>query len=142
LPAIVKAQSEAVLVLRQVLHALQLGHVQFLMMDYKGRIIEAYPNAHVKVRPLRLDKDGLPRPIQDFGSTADKSDNTIDLTADDVDDDTSSDINYSDGERNEANTSASSTSQKESQPLQKGTATSSKNNESAGFGSDISPRTY
>ncbi len=44
LPAIVKAQSEAVSVLHQVLYALQIGHVQFLMAaDYKNRIIENCP---------------------------------------------------------------------------------------------------
>ncbi len=37
LPAIIKAQSETVSTLLQVLYFLQLGHVQFLMGDYKAR---------------------------------------------------------------------------------------------------------
>jgi hypothetical protein len=52
-PAIVKSESEAPSVLLQVLYALQLGHVQFLMADYKSRIIEAYPNAFARVLLLR-----------------------------------------------------------------------------------------
>jgi hypothetical protein len=85
LPAIVKAQSEAVSVLHQVLYVLQLGHVQFLA-DYKNRIIEAYPNVYVKVRPPRLGKDGLPRRTQDVSSTANTSDNTVDMSASGDDD--------------------------------------------------------
>jgi hypothetical protein len=53
-------ESKAPTVLLQVLYALHLGHVQFLMADYKTRIIEAYPHAFAKVRPPRLGKDGLP----------------------------------------------------------------------------------
>ena len=41
LPAIVKAQNEAVSVLL-VLYFLQQGHAQFLMRDYRARVIEAH----------------------------------------------------------------------------------------------------
>ncbi len=57
------------------------------------------------------------------------------------DDGTVSDIHLVDGEGNEANALAPSTSQKESRPLQKGTTMPSKTIEAAGFGSDTSPRT-
>jgi hypothetical protein len=87
-PAIAKLESEAPSVLLQVLYALQLGHVQFVMVDYKSRIIEAYPNAFAKVRPPRLGKDGLPRKIEDVVSTGNSSDNTVDMSAVDDDDGT------------------------------------------------------
>ncbi len=97
MPAIVKLQSEAVSVLLQVLYALHLGHVQFLMADYKSHIIEAYPNAFARVRPPRLGKDGLPLRVKDVGSTANSSDNTVDMSAVDDDDGTTSDIDLNDG---------------------------------------------
>jgi hypothetical protein len=103
-PAIVKLESEAASVLLQVLYALHLGHVQFLMVDYKSRVIEAYPNAFAKVRPPRLGKDGLPRRIKDVGSTANSSYNTVDMSTVDDDDGTTSDIDLDDGAGSEANT--------------------------------------
>jgi hypothetical protein len=87
-PNVVKSESEATSVLLQVLYALQLGHVQFLMADYKAWIIDAYPNAFAKVRPPRLGKDGRPKGIQDVGSAAVSSDNTVDMLAVDDDDGT------------------------------------------------------
>ncbi len=42
LPAIIKARNEAVSTLLQVLYFLQQGHVQFLIGDYKTRVIDAY----------------------------------------------------------------------------------------------------
>ncbi len=140
-PAIVKLQSEAASVPQQVLYALHLGHVQFVMVDYKSRIIEAYPNAFAKARPPRLGKDGLPLRIKDVGSTANSSDNTVDMSAVDDDDGTTSDIDLNDGAGSEANTFTSSTSQTVSRPPQKGTTTPSESSEAAGFGSDTSPRT-
>jgi hypothetical protein len=140
-PAIVKLESEAPSVLLQVLYALHLGHVQFLMAEYKSRIIEAYPNAFARVRPPRLGKDGLPLKIKDVGSTANSSDNTVDMSTVDDDDSTTSDIDLNEGSRSEANTFTSSTSQMVSRPPQKGTATPSESSEVAGFGSDTSART-
>jgi hypothetical protein len=140
-PAIVKLESEAPSVLLQVLYALHLGHVQFLIKDYKSRITEAYPNAFAKIRPPRLGKDGLPLRIKDIGSTANSSNNTVDMSTVDDDDGTTSDIDLNDGSGSEANTFTSSNSQTVSRPPQKGTTTPSESSEAAGFGSDTSPRT-
>jgi hypothetical protein len=139
-PDIVKLESEARSVLLQVLYALHRGHVRFLMADYKARILEAYPHAFAKTRPQRLGKDGLPLKVQDVDSTANSSDNTVDMPAVDDDDGTTSDTDPNDGAGSEANTFTSSIAQKVSRPPQKGTATSSENSEAAGFGSDTSPR--
>jgi hypothetical protein len=62
-PALVKLECEATSVLLQVLYALHRGHVQFLMADYRSRIVEVYPNAFAKVRPPKLSKDGRPLKI-------------------------------------------------------------------------------
>ncbi len=141
MPAIAKSESEAPSILLQIFYALQLGHVQFLMADYKSRTIEAYPNAFARVRPPRLGKDGLPLKIKDVSSTVNSSDNTVDMSAVDDDDGTTSDIDLNDGSGSEANTFTSSTSQTVSRPPQKGTTTPSESSEAAGFGSDTSPRT-
>jgi hypothetical protein len=63
LPRIIKAQHEAVSVLLQVLYLLQQGHVQFLMGDYKARVLEAhgFDALTTKTRAKKLGKDGLPR---------------------------------------------------------------------------------
>ncbi len=97
MPAIVKLESEATSVLLQVLYALHLGHVQFLMADYISRIIEAYPNAFARVRKPRLGKDGFPLRIRDVGSTVNSSDNTVDMSTVEDDDGTTSDIDFNDG---------------------------------------------
>ncbi len=141
MPAIVKLESEAASVLLQVLYVLHLGHMQFLMADYKSRIIEAYPNAFARVRPPRQGNDGLPRRIKDVGSTANSSENTVDMSAVDDDDGAISDIDLNDGAGSEANTFTPSTSQTVSRSPQKGTATPSDSSEAAGLSSDTSPRT-
>ncbi len=140
-PAIVKLESEAALVLFQVLYALHLGHEQFLMADYKSRVIEAYPNAFAIVRPPRLGKYGLPLRIKDVGSTVNSSDNTVGMSAVDDDDGTTSDIDLNDDAGSEAKTFTSSTPQMVSRPPKKGTTTPSESSEAAGFGFDTSPRT-
>jgi hypothetical protein len=119
-PAIAKLESKAPSVLLQVLYALQLGHVQFLMVDYKSRIVEAYPNTYVQVLPPRLGKDRLPRKIEDIVATANSSDNTVDMSAVDDDDGTTSDIDLNDGSGSEGNTFTSSTSQTVSRPRRRG----------------------
>ncbi len=65
LPVIVKAQNEAVSVLLQVLYFLQRGHVQFLLGDYKSRILEAHGHDAftAKVKTKKSGKDGLSRSI-------------------------------------------------------------------------------
>jgi len=141
MPTIVKLECEATSVLLQVLYALHRGHVQFLMADYRSRIIKAYPNAFTKIRPPRLGKDGLPLKIRDVGLNTNSSDNTVDMSL--VDNDgTSSDIDPNDGAGREANTfSSSTTSQAVPHPLMKGKTAPPKDIEAAGFGSDTSPRT-
>ena len=42
LPAIVKAKDEATSTILQVLYFLQQGHVQFLVGDYRTRVLEAH----------------------------------------------------------------------------------------------------
>jgi hypothetical protein len=141
MPTIVKLECEATSVLLQVLYALHRGHVQFLMADYRSRIIEAYPNAFTKIRLPRLGKDGLPLQIRDVGLNTNSSDNTVDMSL--VDDDgTSSDIDTNDGSGSEANAFTSSTSLAVPQhPSKKGKTAPPKDIEAAGFGSDTSPRT-
>jgi hypothetical protein len=140
LPALVKLEHEATSVLLQVLYSLHRGHVQFLMSDYKSRIIEAYPHAFARVRPPRLGKDGQPLKITDVGVADGSSDNLVDMTAVDPEEGETSDIDYNDGEGSGTNTFTSSTSQKELRPPKKASTAPSKNIEAAGFGSDTSPR--
>ncbi len=136
-----KLEHEATSVLLQVLYSLHRGHVQFLMADYKSRIIDAYPNAFARVRPPRLGKDGQPLKITNVGITDNSSDNLVDMTSAELDEGTTSEIDYNEGEESEANTFASPTSQKELRPPKKASTAPSKNIEAAGFGSDTSPRT-
>ena len=140
-PALVKLECEATSVLLQVLYALHRGHVQFLMTDYKSRIIDAYPNAFARVRSPRLGKDGQPLKITNIGVTDSSSGNLVDMTSTDADEGTTSEIDYNEGEESEANTFASPTSQKELRPPKERSTAPSKNIEAAGFGSDTSPRT-
>jgi len=141
MPALCKLEHEATSVLLQVLYSLHRGHVQFLMADYKSRIIDAYPYAFAKVRPPRLGKDGQPLKITDVGVTDGSSDNLVDMTAVDPEEGETSDIDYNDGEGSGTNTFTSTTSQKEPRPPMKGSTAPSKDFEAAGFGSDTSLRT-
>ncbi len=63
------------------------------------------------------------------------------MTSADIEEGTTSDIDHNDGEESEANTFASSTSQKELRPPKKRSTAPSENIEVAGFGSDTMPRT-
>ena len=86
LPAIVKAQNEAVSNLLQVLYFLQQGHVQFLVGDYKARVIDAHGHDAftAKVRTKKPGKDGLPRSIHDVGNVSTPPpDGTVDMTHED-----------------------------------------------------------
>jgi hypothetical protein len=107
LPALVKLECEATSVLLQVLYALHRGNVQFLMADYKSRIIDAYPNAFARVRPPRLGKDGQPLKITNVGITDNSSDSLVDMASAELDEGTTSEIDYNEGEESEANTFAS-----------------------------------
>jgi hypothetical protein len=139
-PVLVKLECEATSVLLQVLYTLHRGHVQFLMADYKSRIIEEYPNAFARVRPPKLGKDGQPLKIANIGVTDSSSDNLVDMTGNDPEEGETSDIEHNDGGESEANTFASSTSEKELRPPNKRSTAPSKSIEAAGFGSDTSPR--
>jgi hypothetical protein len=140
-PSLLKLECEATSVLLQVLYALHRGHVQFLMTDYKSRIIEVYPNAFPKLRATKLGKDGRLLKITNVGITDASSDNLVDMTSAELDEGDTSDIDYHDGEGSGTNTFASSISQKELRSLKKGSTAPSEKNEAAGFGSDTSPRT-
>ena len=149
LPAMVKAQNEAVSVLLQVLYFLQQGHVQFLMRDYKSRVMEAHGNDAFtsKVKTKKPGKDGLPRPIHDVtNKSTPPSERTVDMTLDDEertvnseDEGSESHLNR-DGEGEQANTHVPSTPQQEMQQCSAGAPMPLENSEAAGFSSDTSPR--
>ncbi len=148
MPAIVRAQNEAVSTMLQVLYFLQQGHVQFLMGDYKARILEAHGHDAfiVKVKTKKLGKDGLPRSIHDVDLSNQTPGQTVDMSQDDDEgaldsDDEGPEFHHNrDGEGEQANTHVPSTSQQEKpQPPMKGSILP-KNSEAAGFGSDTSPR--
>ncbi len=83
LPAINKLQDEAVSVLLQVLYALHQGHVQFLMGDYKARIIEAHGQEAFPPRVSNRNKDRPPRVIQDIRAPARNSKQADDDSSED-----------------------------------------------------------
>ncbi len=86
MPAIIKAQNEAVSTLLQVLYFLQQGHVQFLIGYYKARVIDAHGHDAftAKVRSKKPGKDGLPRSIHDVNNTSTPPPGqTIDMSQDD-----------------------------------------------------------
>ncbi len=118
LPAIIKLQDEAVSVLLQVLYALHQGRVQFLMGDYKARVIEAHDQ---EAFPSRRNRP--PRAIQDVHVPAPKSEQVrVDLVKEegedggestDHEDSGSSPIYTSGGEEDKANTHVPSAPQQE-----------------------------
>ena len=150
LPAIIKLQDEAVSVLLQVLYALHQGRVQFLMGDYKARVIEAHGQEAFPPRVSNRNKDRPPRAVQDIRVPAPKSEQArVDLTKEEGEDDGestdsqdagSSPIYTSGGEEDKANTHVPSAPQKEATRSQMGTSTPPKSTEAAGFGSDTSSR--
>jgi hypothetical protein len=149
LPAMVKAQNEAVSVLLQVLYFLQQGHVQFLMRDYKARVMETHGNDAFtsKVKTKKPGKDGLPRSIHDVANkSTPTSERTVDMTLEDEegavnseDEGSESHLNRDD-EGEQANTHVPSTPQQETQPCSAGAPMPLENSEAAGFSSDTSPR--
>ena len=149
LPAMVKAQNEAVSVLLQVLYFLQQGHVQFLMRDYKARVMETHGNDAFtsKVKTKKPGKDGLPRSIHDVANkSTPTSERTVDMTLEDEegavnseDEGSESHLNR-DGEGEQANTHVPSTPQQEMQQCSAGAPMPLENSEAAGFSSDTSPR--
>jgi hypothetical protein len=148
LPAIVKAQNEAVSTLLQVLYFLQQGHVQFLIGDYKARVIDAHGHDAftTKVRTRKLGKDGLPRSIHDVNTSTPPPGQTVDMSQDEDEgavgsDDEGSELHLNrDDEGEQANTHVPSIPQQERHQLSTKTSMPPKNSEASGFGSDTSPR--
>jgi hypothetical protein len=147
LPAIIKLQDGAVSVLLQVLYALYQGRVQFLMGDYKTRVIEAHGREAFPSRVSNRNKDKPPRAIQDVHVPAPKLEQArVDLTNEedgettDDQDAGSSPIYTSGGEEDKANTRVPSAPQQEATRSQMGTSTPLETTEAAGFGSDTSSR--
>ena len=147
LPAIVKAQNEAVSVLPQVLYFLQREHVQFIIGDYKARILEAHGHDAftAKVKTKKPGKDGLPRSIHDVDPSNPTPGQAVNMSQSDEEgalgsDDEGSESHYNrDGEGEQANTHVPSSPQQERyQPSTKGSMPP-KNFEAAGFGSDTLP---
>jgi hypothetical protein len=122
LPAIIKAQDEAVSALLQVLYFLQYGHVQFLMGDYEARVIDAHGHDAftAKVKTKKPGKDGLPRSVHNVTNrSTPPPERTVDMTCEDEegtkdsnDEGSESHLNR-DGEGKQANTHVPSTPQQE-----------------------------
>ena len=150
LPAIIRLQDGAVSVLLQVLYALHQGRVQFLVGDYKARIIETHGREAFPSRVSNRNKERPPRVIQDVHVLAPKSEQTrVDLTKEEGEDDGestdskdsgSSLIYTTGGEEDKANTHVPSAPQQEATRSQMGTSTPLETTEAAGFGSDTSSR--
>ncbi len=148
LPAIVKAKDEAISTILQVLYFLQQGHVQFLVGDYRARVIEAHGHDAftVKVRAQKLSKDGLPRSIHDTTTSSQGGQDESMLQEDDEgaldsDEEGSEYYQHRDVEGDQANTHVPSISQQERlQPPLRGSGLPGNSVEAAGFGSDTSPR--
>jgi hypothetical protein len=148
LPAIVKALNEVNTVILQVLYFLQRGHVQFLMGDYKARILEAHSHDAftAKVKTKKPGKDGLLRSIHDVDLSNPTPGQTVDMSQDDEegalgsDDEGSETHQNRDGEGEQANTLVPSTPHQEMSQPSKKRSMLPKNSEAAGFGSDTSPR--
>jgi hypothetical protein len=85
LPVIVKAQTEAASILLMVLYTLQQEHVQFLIRDYKARVIDAHGHDAftTKVRAKKLGKDGLPREVHDVNVPPPSSGQIVDMSQND-----------------------------------------------------------
>ena len=149
LPAIIKAQNEAVSTLLQVLYFLQQGHVQFLVGDYKARVIDAHGHDAftAKVRTKKPGKDGLPRSIHDVGNVSTPPpDGTVDMTHEDeegalgTDDEGSESHLNCDSEGEQANTHVPSTARQEMRKRSMRASVPLQISEAAGFSSDTSPR--
>ncbi len=143
--AIVQAQRKAVSVLLQVLYFLQQGHVQFLMGDYRVRVLDAhgadaFPKAPrpgtvavVHVRDIRPPAPNNEQEEDDM-ALEDGEEST------DTKDSGSSPHYTSGGEEDKANTPVPSAPQMKAPRSRKGTSMPSETTEVAGFGSDTSSR--
>jgi hypothetical protein len=147
LAEILQAQRKAVSVLLQVLYSLHQGHVQFLMGEYKARVLDTHgPDAFAK----KVPHQGVVSIVhaRDIRSPAHNTEQAeVDMTQ--VDDDESADSKdsgsspryTSGGEEDQANTPVPSAPQMKATRPQAGSSMPSETTEVAGFGSDTSPRT-
>jgi hypothetical protein len=125
LSTIIKARNEAVSTLLQVLYFLHQGHVQFLIGDYKARVIDAHGHDafSTKVRTKKLRRDGLPRSIHDVNTSTPTPGQNVDMSQSDdegavgSDDEGSESRLNRDGEGEQANTHVPSTPQQERHQL-------------------------
>jgi hypothetical protein len=83
LPTINKLQDKAASVLLQVLYALHQGRVQFLMGDYRARLIETHGQEAFPTRASKRNKDRPPRIIQDVRAPARNSKQADDDSSED-----------------------------------------------------------
>ena len=151
LPTINRLQEEAVSVLLQVLYFLHQGRVQFLVNDYRARLIEAHGQGALPKKAPGPRRNRPPRVIQDIHVSAPNSERArVDLTKEEGEDDgestnsqdSGSSPNYnSGGEEDKANTHVPSSPQMEATRSKVRTSTPLETTEAAGFGSDTSPRT-
>ncbi len=128
----------------------KLSLLQFLMVEYKTRVIDAHgPDAFTaKVKTRKPGRDGLPRAIHDVTNrSAPPQEQTVDMTVEDEEGAENSNNEGSeshlnrDGEGEQANTHVPSTPQQETQRFSAGAAMPLEDSEAAGFGSDTTPRT-
>ncbi len=138
-------------VLLQVLYFLHQGRVQFLVNDYRARLIEAHGQGVLPKKAPGPGRNRPPRVIQDIHVTAPNSEQArVELTKEEGEDneesmnsqDSGSSPHYtSGGEEDKANTPVSSSTQMEATRYQVGSSTPSETTKAAGFSSDTSPRT-
>jgi hypothetical protein len=145
-----KRVETAVSVLLQALYALQQGHVQYLLREYRNTLVDQFgpdalpPDRNEKPARRKVKSrisSGPPRDRRALGDEPSKQEEgtTIEVDNDDI---AGSKTNYSYVEEDdEAHTSVSSTTQQEAHRLQMEMTTTSETTEAAGFGSDTSPRT-
>jgi hypothetical protein len=143
LTAIVQAQRNAVSVLLQVLYFLHHGHVQFLMGDYRARVLDAHgtdafpkaprPGAVAIVHARDIRSPALNNEQAEVDMAQKGDDESTDTK------DSGSSPHYtSGGEEDQANTPVPSVPQMKATRSQVGTLMPSETTEAAGFGSDTS----
>jgi hypothetical protein len=145
LAEILQFQRKAVSVLLQLLYFLHQGHVQFLMGDYKTRVLDTHgPDAFSKKSPRQGVVDIVH--VRDIRPARDTKQAEVDMTQEDDEDsmdskDSGSSPHYTNGsEEDQANTPVPSSTQMKATRSHPGTSTPSEITEAAGFGSDTSPR--
>jgi hypothetical protein len=142
--AIVQAQRKAVSVLLQVLYFLQQGRVQFLMGDYRARVLDAH-GADAFPKAPRPGTVAIVHARDIRPPAPNNEQEEVDMTREDGEEstdtkDSGSSPHYtSGGEEDQANTPVPSAPQTKATRSQVGTSMPSETTEAAGFGSDTSP---